>query len=104
MGVGDQVFGVGTNDDDEDDVYNGDRFSVVYRTGVTASDLSGKTWKRVTAAVVADCEAVDDLQRRTTRPISMPARSSIIDGEHSLDVNWHQCDQIWRKFATLVIL
>ena len=82
MGAGDQVIGIGTNDDDDDDVLSFDRFSVLYRSGVTPSDLSGKTWKRVTAAIVAEYDDdVDVTQRRGTRPISIAKRSGILEGK-----------------------
>ena len=84
IGVGDQVFGIGTNDDDDDDILSVDRFSVVYRSGVTSSDLSGKTWKRVTAAIVADSDDIDVGQHRGTRPISISKRSGILEGKYFL--------------------
>jgi hypothetical protein len=55
LGVGDQVFGIGLNDDEDDassDFYSAEKFSIVWRTGVTSSDLSGKTWKKITAPII----------------------------------------------------
>ena len=56
LGVGDQVLGIGLNDDEDDassDFYSSEKFSIVWRTGVTSSDLSGKTWKKITAPIIS---------------------------------------------------